>query len=133
MPSPKLATLARARGHLEASHLNWIGKSGWKDWNLRTVILDGDGTFVTCNSVDFRGPANRPGSSGQYRVIALHAGLICLSRPVGMGLDQQLELFAAALDDLEHDGDLVNRVLEVAFLETTDEIVVARYALPSTP
>lgn len=54
--SPELAALARDRGHPESSHVVWIGKRSWKDWNLMQVIVDGDWTFVTRNSIDFRGP-----------------------------------------------------------------------------
>ena len=65
----------------------WMGLSGRKDWELKPIILDGDWTFVTKNSVDFRGPASRPGSKGQYADVAFHAGLICLNGPEGMDLD----------------------------------------------
>jgi hypothetical protein len=37
-------------------------------------------TFVTRNSIDFRGPSDAPGSKGQYADVAVHAGLICLNR-----------------------------------------------------
>ena len=68
--SPELALMARERGHLEASHVAWIGKAGWKDWHLKQVLLDEDWTLVTRNSEDFRGPAEVPavaGSSQEYR------------------------------------------------------------------
>jgi len=39
--SPELAKLAQQRGHGESSHIVWLGKSGWKDWSLKAVILDG--------------------------------------------------------------------------------------------
>jgi hypothetical protein len=106
--SEELAKLARQRGHTEASHIVWIGKRGWKGWELKPVILDSDWMFVTKNSVDFRGPDKSPGSSGQYADVAVHAGLICLNGPVGMDLDLQLELFEAALDELNLDSNLVN-------------------------
>ena len=32
--SAELALMARERGHYEASHVVWIGKSSWKDWEL---------------------------------------------------------------------------------------------------
>ncbi|HEV2988552.1 MAG TPA: DUF5615 family PIN-like protein [Candidatus Angelobacter sp.] len=64
--SVELTKLARKRGHLEASHIAWIGKRGWKDWNLKNIIFENDWTFVTKNSADFRGPAHAPGSKGQY-------------------------------------------------------------------
>ncbi len=98
--SEELTKLAQQRGHAEASHIAWIGKRGWKDWELKAVIVDGDWTFVTRNSVDFRGPGDAPGSRGQYRDVALHAALICLNGPVGMDLDRQLELFEVVLDAL---------------------------------
>jgi hypothetical protein len=126
--SEELAKLARDRGYPESSHVRWIGKGGAKDWELMPVILDGDWTFVTKNSWDFRGPA---GASGEYAAIDLHAGLICLNGPVGMDLAMQMELFEVALDDLDADPDLVNRVIEVT-LENAgdDEIRIVRYALP---
>ena len=61
--------------------------SGWKDWSLKAVILDGDWTFVTKNSMHFRDPANEPGSKGQYADVAIHVGLICLNGPEGIDLD----------------------------------------------
>lgn len=126
--SPELAKLAQQRGHDESSHIVWLGKSGWKDWSLKAVILDGDWTFVTKNSMHFRGPANEPGSKGQYADVAIHAGLICLNGPEGMDLDLQLELFEIALDEVGT-GDLVNEVLEI-ILGDNDEVRVLRYALP---
>ena len=111
--SEELVTLARERGHPESTHVRWIGKGGAKDWELLPIILNGDWTFVTKNSVDFRGPAAAPGSKGEYRKATLHAGLICLNGPVGMDLDMQLELFAVALDTLDANSDLINRVIEV--------------------
>lgn len=127
--SPELAKLAQSRGHGESSHVVWLGKGGWKDWSLRTVILEGDWTFVTRNSIDFRGPASAPGSRGQYAEVAIHAGLICFNGPEGMDLDLQLELFELALNEVA-DGDLINQVLEISLLGG-DEVRVLRYALPS--
>jgi hypothetical protein len=128
--SEELTKLAQRRGHAEASHVAWIGKRGWKDWELKAIILDGDWTFVTRNSIDFRGPRYAPGSGGEYADVALHAGLICLNGPVGMDLDLQLELFQTALDELERDSDLLNQVLEVSLPDAEDEIEVLRYKLP---
>jgi hypothetical protein len=128
--SEELTKLAQRRGHAEASHVAWIGKRGWKDWELKAVILGGDWTFVTRNSIDFRGPRNAPGSRGQYADVALHAGLICLNGPVGMDLDLQLELFETALDELDRDSDLVNQVLEISLQDSGEEIDVLRYKLP---
>lgn len=127
--SPELAKLAQSRGHGESSHVVWLKKGGWKDWSLSSFIVDGDWTFVTRNSVDFRGPASKPGSRGQYADVAIHAGLICLDGPEGMDLDLQLDLFELALDEIGG-GDLVNQVLEITLLEDND-IRILRYALPS--
>ena len=127
--SPELARLARERGYGESTHIAWLGKSGWKDWSLKPVILDGDWTFVTQNAVDFRGPPASPGSKGQYADVTIHAGLICLNGPsTGMDLDMIMELFEVALRALEQDGDLVNQVLEVTL--EGDEIRILRYILP---
>ena len=40
---------------------------------VRKLILHGDWTFVTRNSIDFRGPRDAFGSKGQYADVALHA------------------------------------------------------------
>ena len=128
--SPELTKLAHARGHGESSHVVWLGRAGLKDWELRPFILQDDWTFVTKNSVDFRGPADNPGSKGQYTDVALHAGMICLNGPPGMDLDMQLELFEQALDELEADPDLINQVLEITCEE--DSLHVRRYHLPAS-
>jgi Domain of unknown function (DUF5615) len=129
--SEELVKLARDRGYVDSSHVRWIGKGGAKDWELMRIIIDDDWTFVTKNSIDFRGPSNSPGSRGQYRATTVHAGLVCLNGPVGMDLDMQIELFKAALDALDSDGDLINKVLEATLKDAKDvEIELLRYALP---
>jgi hypothetical protein len=120
---------ARARGYGESSHVVWLGLGGWKDWQLKVFILDGDWTFVTRNAIDFRGPVNNPGSKGQYAGVPLHAGLICLDASVGMDLNMQVELFDQALDELALDNDLVNQVLEVT-MENEETLHIRRYDLP---
>jgi hypothetical protein len=122
--------MARERGHHQASHVMWIGKAGWKDWELKRVLLDDDWVFVTKNSADFRGPRNAPGSRGQYSDVSLHAGLICLNGPVGMDLALQKELFSEALDELDADGDLTNQILEVTLDDDELGIEVVRYSHP---
>ncbi|TCU12696.1 hypothetical protein EV132_115132 [Rhizobium sullae] len=104
--------------------------SGRKDWELRPIIVDGDWTFVTKNSVDFRGPKDNPGSKGQYADVAIHAGLICLNGPPGMDLDMQLELFEVVLSEIGAIDDLINQVLEVT-AEDDDTLRVCRYFLPA--
>lgn len=107
-----------------------LGLAGYKDWEFTPIILDGDWTFVTKNSVDFRGPRDKPGTKGQYADVAIHAGLICLNGPPGMDLDMQIELFEQALVELDADPDLVNQVLEMT-LDDDDDLRVLRYALPA--
>lgn len=125
--SPALARMAQERGFGESSHIVWMRLGGKKDWELKPVILDGDWTFVTKNSIDFRGPSQKPGSKGQYADVALHTGLICLNGPPGMDLDMQVELFEAALDALEDDADLVNQVREVT-IEEDEALRILRHA-----
>lgn len=128
--SPELTKRAHARGFGESSHVVWIGRGGSKDWDLKSVILGGDWTFVTKNSVDFRGPSEAPGNKGQYADVAIHAGLICLNGPPGMDLDMQIELFDQAMDELDTDSDLVNQVLEITMED--DSLHIRRYRLPVT-
>lgn len=45
--SPELALMARERGHHEASHVVWIGSAGWKDWELKCIILEQDWVLVS--------------------------------------------------------------------------------------
>jgi hypothetical protein len=66
--SPDLTVLARDCGFGESSHVAWLAKAGWKDWELKRSILEQDWTFVTRSSVDFGGPANQPGSGGSTRI-----------------------------------------------------------------
>ncbi|KAA0675829.1 DUF5615 family PIN-like protein [Roseomonas genomospecies 6] len=129
--SEELAHLARERGHLEATHIRWLGKGDWKDWNLKDLIDSGGYTFVTKNSVDFRGPRTDRGSGGQHATLELHGGLVCLNGPVGMDLDLQIELFEAVLDELAADADLINAALEVSLERwEDDELLVERYPIP---
>jgi Domain of unknown function (DUF5615) len=128
--SPRLAKRAHERGYGHASHVTWIGATGLKDWELKPLILAGDWTFVTKNSVDFRGPADAPGVKGQYADVAIHAGLICLNAVGAMPLPVQLELFDILLDEVDENADLVNQVLEATLTEA-DEIRILRYALPA--
>lgn len=128
--SPELAKIAIDKDHGQTSHIVWLGLAGYKDWELKPIILNDDWTFVTKNSVDFRGPEDKPGTKGQYADVAIHAGLICLNGPPGMDLDMQIELFAQALLELDADPDLVNQVLEIT-LDDDDDLHVLRYALPA--
>ena len=126
--SPALANGALARGHV-ASHVTWLGKAGWDDWRLLSVIVDGDWIFITRNAADFRGPAARPGPPGLHATLHVHPGLVCLvDAGGGMNLSMMLELFDVAVQELERDADLVNQVLEIVAEEET--FLIRRYGLP---
>jgi hypothetical protein len=125
-----LVAVARDCGFVESSHVVWMGKAGWKDWELKPFILEGDWTLVTRNSVDFRGPAGNPGTSGQFADVPLHAGLVCINGPDGMTAELQCELFEAILDELEQAGQLVNEVIEVHLESLNLEFTIHRYPMP---
>ncbi len=73
--SAELALMARERGHHEASHVVWIGKSGWKDSESREVpARRGLRFLVTWNCKDFRGPKDAPGLKGVLADVPLHGG-----------------------------------------------------------
>ena|GEM_PF-302613 len=126
--SPELVKLAHAKGYGESSHVVWLGRAGEHDWDLMPFILDRDWTFVTMNSVDFRGPRNKRGSKGQYAKVQIHAGLICLNGPVSTNLAMQIWLFQQVLHELEADPDMVNSVLEITWQD--DDFYIERYKLP---
>ena len=127
--SPSLAADAQQRGFL-CSHVNHLGKTGTKDWELKRVILDGDWIFVTNNSIDFRGPADNPGSTGEYADVRLHAGLVSIDAPFGLNLSLQRQLFGMILDDLVKNGDLTNQLLQVD-VKKDGRVELRRIALPA--
>jgi hypothetical protein len=127
--SPSLAADAQQKGFL-CSHVNHLGMTGTKDWELKRVILEGDWTFVTNNSTDFRGPSNEPGSSGEYADVRLHAGLVCIDAPIGLNLDSQRQIFGLVLDDLAKNGDLTNQLLQVD-VRKDGRVQLERFALPA--
>lgn len=129
--SPELALMARERGHHEASHVVWIGHAGWKDWELKRIILEQDWVLVTRNSDDFRGPRHAPGTKGEYAGVDLHAGIVCLNGPVGMDLEWHRQLFEEVLDELDRNSDLTNQVLEATLDDDTAAIDLVRYEMPS--
>ena len=129
--SPNLVATAIDAGFPESSHVTWLGKAGWKDWELKAFILNGDWTFVTRNSADFRGPAESPGAKGQYADVPIHAGLVCLNGPDGMRSPLQRELFQAALEEIGSAEHFINEVIEVDLEELDGDFAVRRYKLPS--
>jgi hypothetical protein len=128
--SAELALMARERGHHLATHVSWIGKAGWKDWELKEILLAQDWVLVTRNCKDFRGPKRAPGSKGAFADVSLHAGLVCIHGPTGMDLGLRRLLFAEALEELDRDSDLTNQVLEVSRSEAGTEAELVRYHMP---
>ena len=126
--SPSLVGLATDKGFV-CSHVNHLGLTGQKDWELKATILEGDWTFITNNGTDFRGPAKNPGSHGIYAGISLHAGLICVDAPGGLNLERQKRLFDLILSNLIEEGDLTNQVLEVV-LSTDGSVELIRFKMP---
>jgi hypothetical protein len=126
--SPSLARLAASKGFV-CSHVNHLGLTGKKDWELKSTILAGDWTFITNNGVDFRGTVKVPGSQGVYADIALHAGLVCIDASGGLNLELQKLLLDLILANLSEQGDLTNQVLQVTLFP--DQMVeLSRYSMP---
>lgn len=111
-----LVDVAIERGH-EATHVNYRGLGGFKDWKLMAPIREGAFTFVTNNAKDFR---------RLHAKEEVHAGLVILIPNVPPA--RQRGLFDAALDNLGAAPSLVNEALEVRRVE--GEIQITRNALP---
>jgi hypothetical protein len=78
--SPELVELAIAAGYVNSTCVRDRGLRAVKDWELMSVIIQGDYTLVTLNSIDFRGRgAASPG--GLYAKQEIHAGLDAHSHP----------------------------------------------------
>ncbi len=132
--SSELVHRAVARGHEETTSVVYRGLAGTQDWTLVPIVIAGDYTLVTKNSVDFRGAVDQPGEKGLYKNVEVHPGLICLNGPRGMDLDMQIELFDVALDEIDRlSGDLVNKCLEVTLVAEDGQgsIEVTLYELPA--
>ncbi len=129
--SPTLVEIAHERGY-ECAHVSHLGLSGTKDWELKNTIFDGDWTFITANNVDFRGPADAPGTAGEYADVQLHAGLICVTAEGPLNREGQQAVFRAILDELAALIDLTNRVLEV-HVRRSLEVTFRTYQLPGDP
>jgi len=105
-----LVAIAHQAGHA-CDHVNFIGLSGYKDWQLMDRIRAGGYTFVTNNRVDFAALYNRE---------EIHAGLIIIMPNVTPRL--QGELFRAALAHIGR-REPVNALLEV---DMTDAGITCR-------
>jgi predicted nuclease of predicted toxin-antitoxin system len=92
-------------------HVNFIGLSGHKDWQLMDRIRAYEYAFVTNNRVDF---------AALYGREEVHAGLVIIVPSVVPKL--QRELFRAALAHIG-ERELVNTVLEV---DLTDAGITCR-------
>jgi len=115
--SVRLPEVAHKRG-FEATHVIHLGLREWEDWSILEVVQKDGWVLVTNNAVEFR---------SRYRAIEIHPGVIFLLPSVRS--EQQLLLFAAALDDVAINSDLMNQALDIALSEG-GKIVVRRYALP---
>ena len=96
-----LTDVANKAGH-EAHHVTRRGWSGFKDHQLREVVLREEFVFVTNNARDFR---KLMGES------ELHAGLIVILPNVTPAL--QRELFQRALVEASKLPDMINKVVEI--------------------
>jgi hypothetical protein len=95
--SVQLPPLVRERGY-ECMHVRDLGLLSEKDWDLLERIKKDDWTLVTNNIEEFR--------ARYRRKLDLHAGAIFLVTSAGFEI--QRDALVAALDDMEHDGDLTN-------------------------
>lgn len=108
--------VAHARG-FECAHVAHRGFNTWKDWSLMEEVANSDWVLVTNNAGEFR---------GRFRRVELHPGVIFIVPNVRRL--RQVELFQAALSDIEADPNLINTALDVAY--DGADIVVTRYPLP---
>jgi|SRR5215469_306205 len=97
-----LLTIAHDAGYA-CDHVNFLGLSGEKDWELMSKVQSEEYTFVTNNRTDF---------TTLYSQESLHVGLVILVPNVAPA--QQRALFQAALSHIAS-RDLTNAVLEVDF------------------
>jgi predicted nuclease of predicted toxin-antitoxin system len=117
--SPELVGEARARGHVESTHVTWLGLRSRQDWSIVRRAVDHGFVLVTNNTADFMTLLGRED---------VHAGLVCLNVAPGlMSLEVQKRLFALALDRLTDEP--VNEVLEIT-LRADRSIRIDRYDLP---
>uniref|UniRef100_A0A7C1PB33 Toxin-antitoxin system, toxin component, PIN family protein n=1 Tax=Agrobacterium albertimagni TaxID=147266 RepID=A0A7C1PB33_9HYPH len=112
-----LVAVANDNGH-DGYHVNWLGLSGEKDWDLMPRIVAEDYTFVTNNARDFR---------KLYANEEIHAGLVIIVPQVIPAL--QRELFTLLLEEVADGEELLNEVIEVGI--EGEEAVFTRYSLPT--
>jgi predicted nuclease of predicted toxin-antitoxin system len=112
-----LVAVAHETGHA-CDHVNFIGLSGCKDWQLMDRIRAAEYTFVTNNRVDF---------AALYDREEIHPGLIIIVPSVVPKL--QRELFRAALAHIGR-REPVNVLLEV---DITDAGIICQEFLYPGP
>lgn len=108
--SPALVAYAHSRGH-HATHVVFRGLQGTSDQDLMPVVLLGNFVFVTSNARDFL---------RLYVQESVHPGLVVIV-PGNISAARQIALFERAIDILEAQDDLINRVLEI-FADGTFEM-----------
>jgi hypothetical protein len=127
--SPELVRVAVEAGYAGSTCVRDRGWAGTKDWKLIAHIVDGDFTFVTCNSVDFRGAG--PGKlSGEHAKQSIHAGLVCLNSVEALDLARQVDLFQLVLAEVARLDDLINRAIEV-FEAANGSVDISVYEIPA--
>jgi predicted nuclease of predicted toxin-antitoxin system len=112
-----LVAVAHEAGYV-CDHVNFIGLSGYKDWQLMDRIRTGEYTFVTNNRVDF---------AALYDREEIHPGLIIIVPNVVPRL--QRDLFRAALAHIGR-RELVSALIEV---KITDAGIICQEFLYTGP
>jgi predicted nuclease of predicted toxin-antitoxin system len=115
-----LVAVAHEAGHV-CDHVNFVGLSGYRDWQLMDRIRAGQYTFVTNNRVDF---------AALYGREEIHPGLVVIIPNVVPRL--QRELFRAALAHIGQ-RELVNTVLEVDLAAAGIRCREFPYPVPRSP
>ena len=102
--SPSLATIARARGYPESTHVTWLGLRSRQDWAVVRRAVDDGYVTVTNNSTDFTLLIGRE---------PRHPGLVCIEVAHGlMSLDIQQRLFGHVLTEIAG-SDLAGQIVEI--------------------
>jgi hypothetical protein len=100
-----LSDAAHAAG-FEAIHVVHLELASERDWDLLTIVRDGDWTLVTNNAMEFH---------RRYARMVIHAGVIFIRPSVRRA--RQLERFGAALADIAAEPDIVNIAIDVDYDE----------------
>lgn len=108
-------------------------QSSWEYWfeGLGTQAVDSGRRLDLRHQQQrrFSRASDKPGSTGQYAAVRLHAGLVCIDAPFSLNLQLQRQLFALVLDDLTRNGDLTNQLLEIN-VDKSGRVEIRRIAFP---